>query len=282
VFLKHPTPVVSPKKYSDGNAFTYLVTPKFKISDDLMVYARLASGYRPGGGAKGSAGSPCVVFNFPCEYKADTTQNYEVGIKGDFIGHTLSVDASVYRINWRDIQLTVLDPNTQGDYTANGSRAKSEGVELSVESKPLTGLTVGITAAFDNAVMTETFPQHSTLVGGTGDRLPNSARVSGTLSLRQSFPLTSRITGFVGGTESYVGDRVGLFTGPPGKRANFPGYARTDLYAGAEYESWTVSFFVTNALDKRGVLTGGLDLLPTYAYNYIQPRTVGLNISKPF
>jgi hypothetical protein len=30
-------------------AFTFLITPEYKFSDDEMAYARVASGYRPGG-----------------------------------------------------------------------------------------------------------------------------------------------------------------------------------------------------------------------------------------
>src|SRR5690606_16749784 len=45
-----PTPVVTtPQFQATDTAFTYLITPRFRINPDLMVYARFASGYRPGG-----------------------------------------------------------------------------------------------------------------------------------------------------------------------------------------------------------------------------------------
>jgi hypothetical protein len=34
--------------------------------------------------------------------------------------------------------------------------------------------------------------------------------------------------------------------------------------------------------DKRAVLDGGLDLIPTNAFIYIQPRTIGMTVSKTF
>jgi len=59
--------------------------------------------------------------------------------------------------------------------------------------------------------------------------------------------------------------------------------AKTDLRAGAKYDSWTFNVFVNNVADKRGVLDGGLDLIaPTNAFFYIQPRTVGLSATKIF
>ena len=47
--LGNPRRTSCPKTHTSANAFTYLVTPRFKVSPDLMVYARIASGYRAGG-----------------------------------------------------------------------------------------------------------------------------------------------------------------------------------------------------------------------------------------
>ena len=53
-----------------------LLTPRFKISPDLMVYRR---GSHPGY----QAGGPNVVLaGVPAQYDPDTTWNYEIGIKG--------------------------------------------------------------------------------------------------------------------------------------------------------------------------------------------------------
>jgi hypothetical protein len=69
-------------------------------------------------------------------------------------------------------------------------------------------------ATWDDAVLTQAFPSTSTVYGVPGDRLPNSTRFSGNLSLQQDFRVTGRLTGFAGAAVSYVGDRVGTFTGP--------------------------------------------------------------------
>src|SRR5258708_36136624 len=107
------------------------------MSNDLMVYARLASCYRAGGPNPVSS-----VFSLPPSYKPDTTKNYELGLKGDVANHKLTIDASVYYIDWKDIQLQVTDPVSFQIYFANGSRAKSEGVELSVEARPVDRLSI--------------------------------------------------------------------------------------------------------------------------------------------
>jgi hypothetical protein len=150
-----------------------------------------------------------------------------------------------------------------------------------VESKPLIGLTVGAWVAWGEAKLTQAFPNTSTAYGAVGDRLPYSSRLSGNVSARQDFPLTNRVTGFVGGSVSYVGDREGEFTSSA-MRQNLPSFARTDLQAGVKYASWTVNLFVNNVADRRGLLTGGLGSYPPFAFSYIQPRIAGLSVVKTF
>jgi iron complex outermembrane recepter protein len=258
-----------------ANAFTYLVTPRLKIAPDLMVYARLASGYRAGG----PNGNPDP--NIPRSYAPDKTQNYELGIKGDFLNHTLTLDGSVYYIDWKDLQLNLLDANDQ-TYTTNASEARSQGVELSVISRPLTGLRIAGWVAWDDAVLTQDMPVNSQVAGSSGDRLPYSSRFSGNLSLDQDFNLTASIIGFVGATVSYVGDRLGTFVPAGTARADFPSYTKVDLRGGIRCYSWSAGLYATNVADERGILGGGQGTFPPFAYTYIQPRTVGLTVTKDF
>jgi iron complex outermembrane recepter protein len=273
--LGEPSPHVVPETQANANAFTYLVTPRFKMSSDLMVYARLASGYRPGGP------NLTLAPGTPAQYNPDKTNNYEIGAKGDFLNHVLSVDASLYYIDWKNIQLSLINPQNGLGYTGNGSEAYSQGLELSVESRPLTGLTIAAWMAWGDAALKQALPPTSTAYGVSGDRLPYSNRLSANVSLRQEFPLASRVTGFVGGSLSYVGDREGEFTSTA-IRQDLPGFARADLQAGAKYGSWTGNFYVNNLTDRRGLLAGGLGSYPPFAFVYIQPRTVGLSVSRTF
>lgn len=274
-----PEPLITPELHSNDNAFTYLVTPRFKLSRDLMVYARLASGYRPGGPNVG--GAALSNLGLPPTYDADKTRNYEIGAKGNFIDHAVSFDASLYYIDWKRIQLLLLDPATFTSYNTNGSRAKSQGAELSFEFKPFKGLTLAAWATWNDAKLTADFPPTQGAKGSDGDRLPYSSRFSGNLSVDQEFSLPSDFTGFIGGSWSYVGDRVGIFQNTP-VREIYPSYTKFDLRAGAVHDSWTVNLYINNVADQRGVLRGGRDSLVPYAFNYIQPRTVGLSLLKKF
>jgi iron complex outermembrane receptor protein len=278
-----PSPFVYPEAHTQDSSFTYLFTPRFKLSPDTMIYARLASGYRPGG--PNLQGNVNLV---PIEYNPDKTRNYEIGVKSEVFDHRLFLDASAYYIKWENVQLQLVNPISGIFYYANGSEAKSQGLELSAQAKPLTGLSIAGWVAWNDAKLTEPMPPGSSVIGASGDRLPYSAHFSGNLSLEQTFSLAglaTGLTGFVGGDVSYLGDRTGEFASiylVPPERQDLPSYTKIDLRAGVDYGTWKVNLYINNVADKRGVLDGGLDLIPNNAFAFIQPRTVGMTVSKSF
>jgi iron complex outermembrane recepter protein len=278
------TVLIQPEEDNSGSAFTYLVTPEYKFSPNLMVYARLASGYRAGGS---NCAHTCtgIAVGEPIAYSPDKTENYEIGTKGSFFDHLLTLDASVYYIDWKDIQLALVG-KLGGGYNANGGKAKSQGVELSATVQPYSGLTLAGWVVLSDAQLTQNLPSNSQVFGAAGDPLPYSSRFSANFSVDQQFPIYGKLSGFVGGTVSYVGYRNSVFqalqpVGTP-QRQIFPAYAKTDLRAGFNFGSWTLTLSGLNLTDRRGVLNGGEGSYPPYAFTYIQPRSLGLSIVKIF
>lgn len=272
------SPFNFPAATLNENEFTYLLTPRFKLTSDSMIYARLASGYRPGGVNIG-------ILHVPEEFKADTSKDYEIGAKAEFLDHTLSVDGSLYYIDWKNIQLPLIYPVNGSTYVGNAAGAKSQGVELSIQSKPVSGLTLGAWVTWIDAVLTQTVPGAGVageIYGFDGDRLPNTPRFSGNLSLDYNFPLVSDVRGFAGGALSYVGDRLDAFSSASPQRTDLPGYAKLDLHAGTTWDTWTANVYVNNVADKRGLISGGIGNQLPYSFYYIQPRTVGLSVSTTF
>jgi len=270
-------PTISPEVETKDQSITYLVTPQFKITPDMMVYARFASGYRPGG-----PNPTCAAFNVPCHFEPDKTRDYDVGFKGDFLEQKFSFDLSFYYIDWKNIQLYELAPCNCAALYTNAAGAKSQGFEVSINTKPWSGLTVGGWFAFNDAKLTQDLPPASLVTGLSGDRLPNSSRVSGNVSIEQAFRFGRGWSGYGGGSVAYVGDRKGNYPATPA-RQDLRGYAKIDLRAGIRYDSWDTNLYVNNVADRRGLLSGGLDAVnPPLRFNYIQPRTVGIMLSKSF
>ena len=265
--------------HSEDSPFTYLVTPRYRITPNMMAYARFASGYRAGG-----ANSVCGA-TVPCQFDPETTKNYELGFKGDFLNKTVTIDTSVYRIDWTNIQVGL----SQGPlgYTGNAGAARSDGLEFSLEVRPTQGLTLSGWVALDDAKFTAHLPPDpNQAVAEPGDRLPYGSRVSGSLSADQVFLLNGPLSAFAGVTARYVGDRLGLIQPQGVQRQDLPAYTQVDMRIGLKYESSTVTAFVNNLTDRRGVLTGGIENQYLFAdpntYTFIQPRTIGLNFSKSF
>jgi iron complex outermembrane recepter protein len=274
--------VITPEVDSKDDALTYLVTPRFKLSPDLMLYARLASGYRPGGPNTACGALRGLGLADACEFDADETQNYEIGIKGSLFDRALSFDASLYYIDWEDIQINLFAVQAAAGYIENAGRARSRGVELSVDLEPAQGLTIAAWVAWNDATLTESFPPTSITARGTaGDRLPYSPRFSGNFAIDQTFSLTGRLTGAVGGAVSYVGERRGDFWALP-QRQIYPAYAQVDLHSALSYDSWTVNLYVNNVTDRRALIGGGLGATIPFAFNYILPRTAGISLVKAF
>jgi iron complex outermembrane receptor protein len=297
IFVGGTSPSSMPAEQGVGNAFTYQVAPKFKITPDLMIYARVASGYRIGGGNPDAA--LLVAAGLPTSYAPDRTTNYELGIKGTLLDHRLSFDASAYHIRWSNFQIDVTTIYTDSagsqqslGYVANAGNAKSEGVEFSLEGRPTAGLTITAQGSFDNAVLTDNLPAASGAYGPKGDRLPYSMRLSGGLAANQEIRLPSNWVGFFGASVNYIGNRLYEFPyasspgSPPPARIEFPGYAQINLRAGARHDSWLINLYVNNVADRDAVLgvesvlalgaTGG------YYASVLQPRTVGINLAKTF
>lgn len=272
---------VNPSSRIKGNAFTYLITPRFKISPNLMMYARVASGYRAGG-----PNADASMYGLPLAYEPDKTVNYEIGIKADLFDRALSFDASVYHIDWKGVQLQQLDSATGIKFFTNGGSAKSEGVEMSLSSQPANGLQVVGSVTFGDAKLSDDLPPASG-IGFSGDRLPYSSSWSGSLSLDKNFPLADGIAAFVGARASYVGGRYGNFPSALGvNRSYMPAYASFDVHAGLDLRgTWSVTLFAKNFANKRGILSGepqaGTPSAPYYV-NYIQPRTIGISVTSYF
>lgn len=272
-----PSPFVYPTERTSGSAFTYLFTPEFKISRNFMVYARLSSGYRLGGPNLGA-----VVYNLPIQYGPDKTTNWELGSKGSFFDGALTLDASAYYIDWKQIQIVLTLPN--GRYNANGGDAKSQGLEFTMQARPARGLTISANASLNDARLTQDLPPESSAFGYSGERLPYSEPYSGSLSVDQEWPLVGDWVGFVGGRVSYVGAREGEFRlSLSVPRIHFPAYTEADLRLGVREESWVVNLFVNNVANVHGIVGGGGNYAQSaYEAFYVQPLTVGVSLVKNF
>ncbi len=151
---------------TSGGASEKPVTPKavfaWEPNHDNNIYASASKGFRPGGPNVavgticGGSLSAIGVSQVPGQYSSDSLWSYELGSKNSFFDHTLAINASIFYIDWTNIQQNVYLPTCGEQFTANLGKAKSEGGDLEVLFRPLTQLTFDLTAAYTDARLTKT------------------------------------------------------------------------------------------------------------------------------
>lgn len=270
---------------SEETVFTYSVAPRFELTDTTALYARVASGYRPGGP---NVLPPNVPAGTPLSYDADRLVSYEAGIRANFPEQRLAVDFAVYYLDWKDIQLFA-QINGVG-VNANGGTARSVGAELTVTVRPVQGLTVAMNAAYVDAQLTQ---DTDPVVGGfDGDRLPFTPQWSGNLSVDYDWNISGNATAFVGGNLRLVGTQNADFDFDYrttfGQQREIDGYAVIDLRAGIHgaNDRWSVEAFVKNLTNSRGRTSvfGAVGDLPNNVVGtgLIRPRTIGVTLTAGF
>ena len=272
---------------STGTDFTYSIAPRWHVSDNTLVYARIATGYRPGGPNVLPPGVPAGVA---ATYQADTTTNYEIGTRTSFMDHRLSVDVAAFAINWDKIQLFEYVENT--GINANGGSAQSKGVEWTFDLAPSEGLNFMLTGAYIDANLTADAPA----AGGTnGDPLPYAPKWSTSLDGSYNWHAVNDFDGFVGATWSYVGSRISDFQASativnnaivfvPNPRAELPSYSTVGVRAGLTSPRWTFELYCKNLGDERGITSYSNQGTPGNggSIGLIVPRTVGVTVTTRF
>jgi outer membrane receptor protein involved in Fe transport len=264
---------------STDQSATFLFSPKYQINADNMVYMRIASGYRPGGPNAVTFGTPPTKAFGP-----DTLINYEIGYKAALLQHKMTLELSVFDIEWQNIQVT--EDQAQGGAIGNGGGARSAGFEAAGAWTPVRGLNLSANLAYTHAYLTVSAPG---IGGNAGDELPDVPRFSANLSGDYDFPITDSVGGFVGASFHYQGDRRTLFvTGtPPGfGRPVMPAYQTVDLRAGINRGGLELEVYVKNLNDSHGL--NNVTSLNSDGFSepltgaVIQPRTFGISLSDKF
>jgi outer membrane receptor protein involved in Fe transport len=269
-----PIGLVTPEVDTKDNAFTYLLTPRYRITPDVMLYARVSTGFRDGG-----PNPTCSAFDLPCHFTPDKTHDYEVGLKGDWLDHRLVVDTSVFYMPWKNIQLPYIPPCGCASTVINAGDARSQGIELKVDGRPTSNLTLSSWFDYDKAIMTSVSFAGIGFAYKNGTSLPYSSKTSAHIDAQQNFQVSANATMFVGAQASYVGRRASGISDSP-NILFFPGYVQTDLRSGLNFDDWQFTLYANNIANVRGI-TGSL--LPYEELNaYIQPRTIGLSVTRNF
>ncbi|GIL38936.1 TonB-dependent receptor [Rhodospirillales bacterium TMPK1] len=269
-----------PQSSSREELTTWQASSKYNVYDRTNVYARVATGYRPGGPNSVALDPATKQPLAPPTFGADKTTNYEIGIKSEPT-KWLSFDLTGYWIEWKTIQLAAA--RNGFSVLANGGDAKSRGIEFQAAARPFDGLTLGATFAYTNATLTDPAPD---LSGVPGDRLPTIPRWAWSGTADYEWAAFAGWNATVGGTLQYVGERNSGFAGSktsPNYRMD--SYTTVDLRAGLSDGRYQLNAFVQNLTDERGLANAGVSVsggVTNANVVFVRPRTTGLRFSVQF
>ncbi|UAK26680.1 TonB-dependent receptor [Sphingomonas nostoxanthinifaciens] len=272
------------KKYVQSGE-THKVNLSWKIDHNRMVYFTYSTGFRPGGNNR-DAFALGKLQSLP-PYQADTLTNYEVGWKTSWFNHTLRFNGALFWEDWSKVQYS--EPGLLGIfYTVNAGSARSRGVEGDISWTLFRHLTLSTSGTYADAKLTSNFAgSDGTILAPSGTRLPVNPRFKINGNARYEFK-TGELRDFVqasvshqSGTTSYLTTAGEAVLGPTS------GFTTFDFSGGTAFGNYTLSAFIQNAFDKRGILSKNGQCAPTLCGQYarlypIKPQYFGLKMGMKF
>jgi iron complex outermembrane receptor protein len=274
--------------------FTPKVNLTYNPTPDNMLYATAAKGYRVGGGNASYAGNFVCQLDLqgadaPTVYKSDSVWSYEIGAKNRLPGGRGDISASVFRINWSDIQTLIFLPTCGNIFTDNLGKAISQGGDIELHARIANGLTLSLSAGYNDAHYTETttrtFGGGTVLLAQDGEKLA-VPKVSGSASLYYEQPLFgSDHRGYAALTYDYAGayDRnppPPVFGADPATQRAVAVYSLS-LRLGARLGNLDLSAFADNLTNAAPELLRYHETTasPVFRARTLRPRTIGLTLA---
>ncbi len=124
------------------------VTLNFRPNQDVLFYASFKTGFKSGG----FQNRPSTLIAATTAYDPEDVKVYEGGIKSQWFDRKLTANLSLYHYDYRDLQQTVLKPNTAITVTDNVGKARIRGGELELAFRPTSQLSLNLGYAYNDAI----------------------------------------------------------------------------------------------------------------------------------
>ena len=254
-----------------------------QLSDDILGYVEVSEGFRAGGT------NSAQVAGIPGFYDSDNTRNFEVGVKAEFLDQRVRVNASIYQIQWGDMQTSqcfgfdgMPDPACPFGAVVNvgGKVAESNGLEIDVLATPSDRWMLTSAISVADSSLTRDLGVGFDPLAVKGAEVVGTRGFTFAAAAQYDFPITSDWEGFVRADFQHL-DGIDFFTW---NAQNVPSddYQNINFRAGAGNGTYDLILYAMNASDERGELNvdnsfgSAGKIVPT------QPRTVGITIRAKF
>lgn len=279
--------------------FSWRVIGEWDFSDDAMLFASVARGYKGPGmnmlasGSNSSNPTPIVDPEIPT--------NFEVGIKSTWYDGRLQLNASAFYTEFEDFQasLAVVQGTSPNFFLENAGELQTEGLEVELTALPTENLLVALNLALVNATFEEY--EGAECYGGqtvaqgcvnrtqdlSGGDMPYSPDLSYSIYARQDFPLDSMPFNLYAQALYYWQDDA-MYATNNNPAAEIDSYGLLDLAVGLESDAgrYSAQFWVKNATDE--FYPTDITIAPSfgiglgYTLEYTYTRRYGVTLSMNF
>lgn len=270
-----------------ANKVNWDLSATYKLTPDVNVYGRAATGFRAPSIAAASAEVPITVAD------SETIKSFELGVKADLFERRARTSFSIYDYTIDDQQLTVVGGNSNVNRLINADKTKGRGAEFDFEAAVSTALRVSAGASYNytqirdaslsvnkcaQCTVTDPFNAAGRVVID-GNALPQAPRWTFNATARYGVPFRDGELYFF--TDWSYRSKVNFFLY---EAAEFTGAPLTEggvrvgyIFGNGKYE---VAAFGRNVLDQRRI-TGAIDFNNLTGFTN-EPRQWGMQFKGNF
>ena len=304
---------------SDG--FSPRVIVAYKPSEDVLLSAQVAKGFRLGGINDPLNVTLCspqdlVIYSGNENWDDEESLNYELGAKTRLADGRVQFNAAVFYTQIDKLQV-IADAGSCSSRIILNADAESMGAEFELFARPNDNWDFGISATYAKAEITDSvLDANGNPIAGIreGNRLPTAPELQAAASATYSWPWSTSLDGYVNFTFQHVGSsytqladqeaNFGLISSasprPPGAArfipfgaptigevrfdAELPDYQIGNLRFGVQADEWEVAAFINNLWDERAFLSIDRERGRSARVGYLtnQPRTYGVTLRYSF
>jgi iron complex outermembrane receptor protein len=235
------------------DSFTYRAGLQYQLSQDVLAYTSVATGFKSGGFNGRAQSDVFLAFN------PERATTYELGFKSELLDHRVRLNLAAYQTNYNDIQTTlnVVDPVTgvTTNIVANPADARIKGLELD------SSFLVTDYLRFDVGA-TSTSDHYTHILSGAqvslSDHLPEVPSWSANLGVQLDLPAPTAIApDGVFTTRIDESHKASYYDGSPNTPYNFEPHldvVNARLSYGPKTGKWTVAAYARNLLNHEYLL----------------------------
>ncbi len=276
--------VVSGSAKADG--FNPRFVASVKPTDDVMIYAEAARGFRYGGVNQPVATTICAadlaaigLTEGPGSFGPDNLWSYAIGAKNQFLDRRVTLNVSAFYIDWKNVQST---RNLACGYrfTENAGRVSSKGIEVETRFRVTDALTFTANGSYTKAEADGDLVNIGAL---DGDRAPYFPKYIVSTTADYVVPLGDAELRFSGDFQARGASYTEFRQTNPRIR-KIPASEIVNLSVTYATDVWELGVFGSNITNDRSasLVSPPTTVEPGDKYYIGRPRTVGVRLKRSF